>query len=169
LTVFNVYEPPNARGTPLERAERIVFVKDGFLWLAAIFPALWLLVKGLWLELVVFVLAVGALTWGFEAVGASPAASAVVVIIVQVVFGYEAGAIYGAALERRGWRPAATVAGRDQVDCERRFFEVWLRSQPAEQQGDGAVHGPVPSWTDSVWQRARDAMAIGRRLTGAKA
>jgi hypothetical protein len=167
LVVFTVYEPPDAPGDLVGRAERLVFVKDGFLWMAALFPAIWLLVKGLWLELIVFLAAVAAVTWGLEAAGMPNATTGMLLLAVQIVFGFEAGSLYGAALERRGWRMAGTVAGRDLTECERRFLEAWL---PAHGQAAApAPGGPVSSWAATAWENAKDAIARGRRLMGAKA
>jgi len=170
LVVYTVYEPPNASGDPVDRAERFLFVKDGFLWLAAIFPAIWLLVKGLWLEFIVFLVAVTGLTWGLEALGATAIASAVPLLIVQIIFGFEAGAIQGAALERRGWHMAGTITGRNRSECECRFFAAWLASPPAAQATVGA---PLPqnalhSWMEVASRTAKDAIVRGRRLIGAK-
>lgn len=167
MVVYNAYEPPYVQAPALERGERVAFVRDGFRWLAAMFPAVWLLVKGLWLELVVFLLAVGGLSWALEALGAAPAIVGAVLIIVQIVFGYEAGAVEGAALERRGWRLAGTMVGGDQAECERNFFASWL---PA--QSDMPTGGPStapPSWTDAMRKRALGAVTHARRLTGARA
>jgi len=165
LVVFNVYEPPNASGDPADRALGLVFVKDGFYWLAAIFPAVWLLVKRLWLELIIFLCAIALLTWGLEAMGATSTLSGMVLLIVQIVFGFEAGAVQTAALERRGWRLVGTVTGRNRAECERRFLETWLRSPP---EAPPPQHG-VSSWTETAVRNAKGAMLDWRRRLGAKA
>ena len=87
---------------------------------------------------------------------------------MQIVFGFEAGALYSAALERRGWRLVGTVAGRNREDCERRFLEVWL---PTHTDIPPTV-GPDPlapahadaSWSQTAIARAKDAVARGRRM-----
>lgn len=172
MIVFTVYEPPKASGDLQDRAERLVFIKDSFVWTAAIFPAVWLLLKGLWLEFLLFVGLAAALTWGAETLGAPTAVSAMLLLFVDIVLGYEAGALQGAALERRGWRLAGTVAGRDRIDCERRFLERWISSQPADQSAPAASPGKgdrIASWTATAWEGAMNAIARGRRLSGAKA
>jgi hypothetical protein len=172
LVVFTVYEPPNPARDPIDRAFELVFVKDGFTWLAAIVPALWFLVKGLWLELALFLVAATALTWGTEASATASALGGMLLLIVQVVIGFEADAIQGAALERRGWRLVATVAGRDRDDAERRFFETWQPAEPTalmSPDSDLAPQGAVASWTATAWRNAKEGLARGRRLIGAKA
>jgi len=164
LVVFNVYEPPTVARDRLDRATELVFVRDGFSWLAAIVPALWFLVKGLWLELLVFLGIAAAITWGIEATGALAELSGMLLLILQIVIGFEGGAIQGAALERRGWRLVGTVTGHDQDDCERRFFETWQPGEPAATREDSSA-----SWATIMLRNAKDGLTRGRRLIGAKA
>jgi Protein of unknown function (DUF2628) len=166
LVVFNIYEPPNPTRDRIDRAGELVFVKDGFSWLAAILPVIWFLVKGLWLELLVFLGIVAVLSWGIDAMGELGGLSGAVLLIVQIVLGFEAGTLQSAALERRGWSFVGTVTGHNQDDCERRFFETWQPSEltSSAPTGDGSV-----SWTATAWQNAKDGIARGRRLIGAKA
>jgi hypothetical protein len=168
LIVYTVYEPPQTSGDRADRAERLVFIKDSFTWTAAILPAVWLLFKRLWLELLAFVAIAAAVSWGVEAAGGPAALGALPLLIVQIVLGYEAPAIQGAALERRGWRFAGTVAGRDRLECERRFLESWLPAQPADQFPPAATpdrRGRIASWTATAW----DGLTRGRHPMGAKA
>jgi hypothetical protein len=37
------------------------------------------------------------------------------------------------ALARRGWRMLGASNGRNRAECERRFFEAWLPTQPVIQ------------------------------------
>jgi hypothetical protein len=177
LVVFNVYEPPNASGDRIDRATKLVFVRDGFHWWAALVPAAWLLIKGLWPEFLVFVVGAGLLAWLLEAVGASPEIGGMIFFVVQLLIGFEAGLIYTSSLERRGWQWQGTVTGRRLADCERSFFETWLTSQPSEplpskstpprDQDPGQSWGQ--SWTQTALQGAKDTVARGARLIGAKA
>jgi hypothetical protein len=138
LVVYTVYEPPHATGNPVDRALRLVFVKDGFQWLAALFPWVWLLFKGLWLEFLAFLVLAAGVTWGLQALGAPPSIESIPLLLLQIVFGFEAGWIQSLALERRGWRLLGTVTGRNEAECERRFFEGWLPTQPERARQPGA-------------------------------
>jgi Protein of unknown function (DUF2628) len=164
LVVFNVYEPLSPARDRIDRAAELVFVKDGFSWLAAIVPLLWFLVKGLWLELLVFLGVVAVLSWGIEAAGAFAELSGMVMIILQIVLGFEAGELQGMALERRGWRLVGTVTGHNQDECERSFFETW---QPSEIVGTPEDFDET--WGAAMLRTAKDSLARGRRLIGAKA
>lgn len=172
MVVFNVYEPPGQTGDRIDRAEQLVFIRDGFHWWAAIVPALWLLVKGLWLELVVFLVGAGVLAWLLEAIGMTSTAQSLMFLIVQIIIGYEASQIYAGALERRGWRAVGTVTGHNREECERRFIADWLQQQP---EGPRAPDDSAPtpgsgfqSWTQVALGNARQAIAQGRQLVGSR-
>ena len=116
------------------------------------------------------------LAWALEAIGVTPTASGVLFLIMQIVIGFEASSIHGAALERRGWRLAGTVTGRDLADCERRFLESWLASQPKDvpiPDGPSPPPNALQSWTQTALKGGKDALARGRGLitgkVGAKA
>jgi hypothetical protein len=164
VVIYTVHEPPNAAADRLESAEQLVFVKDGFSWFAAALPPIWLLMKRMWLEFALYLGGTGLLVWGMTAAGA-PNTANVILLIVQIVFGFEAGALYSAALERRGWRLVGTVAGRNSEDCERRFLEVWLPTH-TEIPARASIAAPATtpqSWVQSALARTRDALARGRR------
>lgn len=171
MVTFNVYEPPNASADRLESAEQLLFVKDGFSWFAALLPAFWLLWKRMWLELVVFVAGAGLIVWAFTEAGAPDTGNAIL-LIAQIILGFEAGALHGAALERRGYKLVGTVSGRGEEDCERRFLEVWLPTRTEIPASGPAVAAPAatPSWAQTAIGQAKDAIARGRRMfSGASA
>lgn len=165
MVTYNVFEPPNAPANRLESAEQLLFVKDGFSWLAALLPAFWLLWKRMWLELVVFMAGAGLLVWAFTAMGAPNVGNAIL-LIVQIVFGFEAGQLHSASLERRGYKYVGTVSGRSSEDSERRFLEVWLPTHTeipvSEPREDRPV--PPPSWAQAAIGQAKEAFARGRRM-----
>jgi hypothetical protein len=163
VVTYTVYEPPHASANRLESAEQLVFVKDGYTIIAALLPPIWLLAKRMWLEFVLYVSGSVLLVWALTSLGAAELGNALL-LIIQIVFGFEAGALYGASLERRGWRLVGTVTGRGQEDSERRFLEVWLPTRteiPAAPLG--ATTPAAPSWTDTALTHAKSAIARGRR------
>lgn len=168
MVIYFVHEPPNASANRLESAEQLLFVKDGFSWLAALVPAIWLLTKRMWLEAIGFMACAGLLVWAFTAAGAPNVGSAIL-LAVQILFGFEANALCSAALERRGWRLVGTVSGYNREDSERRFLEVWLPTH-TEIPPVGAQGGtpPAASWTRTAIAQAKNAITRGRRtLAGA--
>ena len=164
MVIFNVHEPPNVSGNRLQSAEQLVFVKDGYTWLAALVPPLWLLWKRMWLEFAIYAGVTGLLVWLLASAGATNVSNALL-LIIQIVFGFEAGALYSASLERRGWRLVGTVSGRNAEDAERRFLEAWLPTHTEIPQTVGAVDpgSARETWAEAALAQAKDALARSRR------
>ena len=57
MTTFTVHEPPDMGASREERADRMVFVRDGFSWGALAFGPLYFLVKREWAGLIAFIAA----------------------------------------------------------------------------------------------------------------
>jgi hypothetical protein len=169
LVVFTVFEPPSPAGDRIARAERLAFVREGFHWWAAITPPVWLLVKGLWLELIVLVAGAGALGWALETAGVPNNVISMIFLALQIVIGFEASTIEASALAWRGWRELGIVTGRDELECERRFFKDWLAQEPEHIPGSegGAPPRGLRSWTEVGLAGAKDALTRGRRVIGA--
>jgi hypothetical protein len=49
---------------------------------------------------------------------------------LNILIGFEADTLRRWGLERRGWHTVATVTGANAAECERRFFDSWLPTQP---------------------------------------
>jgi hypothetical protein len=175
LVEYTVYEPRYTADDPIERAEQLAFVKEGFHWWAAIVPAVWLIVKGLWLELGVCLVVIAALTSGLDALGVNASVGGSLLLIAQVVFGFEAGTIESAALERRGWRRVGWVEGRNLAYSEHRFFADWLPSQrEAQPRSPDLFSGPTPKGpiselAETAMRTARDAASRWRQRIGSGA
>lgn len=126
---FTVHERPDPARDRLERAEALVFIKDGFSWSAFLLGPLWLAGNGLWLALVGYLALVGAVTAGLDALEVSDTWISLAILAIHVALGYEADTLQRAALARRGWQSIGSVTGRSRSDCERRFFDGWLAAQ----------------------------------------
>ena len=127
---YTVHEPPNPPADRVDRAESLVFVKDGFSWAAALFAPLWMLAHRLWWPLlgyVVLTVAIQVLQWStlFD-----PRWFGLVGLAINLLIGFEADTMRRWALDRRGWHSLGSVTGKSAAECERRFFETWLPSQP---------------------------------------
>jgi hypothetical protein len=130
VTVYNVYEPPEgADADAMERAEKVVFVKEGFNWVALIVPAFWLLFQRMWLELVVLLVLVIGPQWMFGPEEAGQRVAGLVTLGLTVLFAFEANDLRGWALQRRGYRFAGVATGRGRDEAERSFFTAWLPQQ----------------------------------------
>jgi hypothetical protein len=140
MLTFTVHEPPHPPADRIDRAESLVFVKDGFSWIAALFSPIWLLVHRLWWPLLGYVVLSGLfelVRWGAIV---DPGWVMLAVIALHLVIGFEADTLRRWALDRRGWQMLGSVSGRNAAECERRFYEGWLPMQPVI----APVSGPPP-------------------------
>ena len=140
MITFTVHEPPSPPPDRLERAESLVFVKDGFSWAAALFGPVWLLVHRLWWALLGYVVICAGMEAVRWAAGLDPGWVTVGALGLALLIGMEAGTLRRWRLDRKSWRMIGSVSGRKADECERRFFEEWLPKQPV-------VPPPLPSFT----------------------
>jgi len=130
MLTFTVHEPPHPPADSIDRAESLVFVKDGFSWAAALFSPIWMLVYRLWWPLLGYVVLSGLfelVRWG-TSVG--PEWITLAAIALHLLIGLEADTLRRWMLDRNGWRTLGSVSGRNAAECERRFFELWLPGLP---------------------------------------
>jgi len=141
MKTYTVHEPPGAPADRLDRADSLVFVKDGFNWTAAIFGPIWFLANRMWLVFAAYIGGMVVLELLLLLAGASDAFSIILMTAVNVLIGFEASSLRQWTLDRNGWRLAGTVVGRNWPDCERRFFEAWLPGQPFVSADALSPHG----------------------------
>jgi hypothetical protein len=128
MTIYTVHAP--ARVEAPEAAPMVLaFVKEGFNWPALFVPAIWLIVRRMWLVLLLYLL-VGAL------IGAAiQAVAEFVVVAVSIAFAFlfalEANGLRRWTMARKGWRMIGVAEGRNQLEAERRFFSELLAERPA--------------------------------------
>jgi len=130
MLTFTVHEPPNPPADRVDRAEGLVFIKDGFAWLAVPLAPVWLLMHRLWWALLAWVGAVAALQLAQQFGVLTENTTGLMTLGLNVLVGFEAGTLRRWALDRKGWSMLGAVSGRTEDECERRFFDGWLPSQP---------------------------------------
>jgi hypothetical protein len=142
---YTVHEPPNPASDRIDRAEGLVFVRDGFSWTAALFAPVWLIVHRLWWPLLGYVVLSGSIEFLRLATALDTGWTTLAVVGLHLLIGFEADALRRWTLDRRGWRTVGSVTGRSAEECERRFFDQWLPAQPviapASGPGGGASGG----------------------------
>jgi hypothetical protein len=78
----------------------------------------------------------------------SPIMSALAVAALHLVVGFEAADLRHQALERDGYRALGVTVGKDALDCERRFLDLWLvksgvhAGDPGQTGGKSEAPGP---------------------------
>lgn len=130
VVTYTVHEPPSPKADRVDRAEDIVFVKDGFSWPTAIFPPLGFAAKGLWLPAAAYVAVVTVVCSALTAIGADNSWTSLIVMALNLFLGFEASSVHRLMLDRSGWQMLGSVSGKSLEECERRFFETWMPGQP---------------------------------------
>ena len=130
MRTYTIHERPDPAADRVDRAEALVFVKDGFSWAAALFAPLWLIVHRLWWPLLGYVVLSAALQLPQLLFTFDSRWLGLAVLALHLLIGLEADTLRRWALERRGWRTVGTVSGKTAAECERRFFDAWLPAQP---------------------------------------
>src|SRR5437016_5573314 len=82
MTVYTVHEPPRRSDDPLAHAERFIFVRDGFSFIAFLLTPLWMLRHRLWLALICYLGLLIALTAALRLVGISGGAIASAMLLL---------------------------------------------------------------------------------------
>ena len=119
MRIYAAYLDPAS----LERDRGVTMVKEGMCWPAFFFSFLWAAWHGLWRETLALLAAALGTVAILTAAGAGGMTGLLCVLAVAAFVGGAANDWRGRALERRGWRPVAMVAGRNAEDAARRFFE----------------------------------------------
>lgn len=133
-----------------DKAERAVFVRDGFSWSALIFGPLWLLHNGMLLLFIAFVVVVAGLI-GAVSEFVSPIVAAPLVPGLGLWFAFEARALRRWSLARRGWRMTGIVEARTRREAEHRYFDDRLHpSWPLAPRQSGAQQ-PIKALAVGPW------------------
>lgn len=130
VVTYTVHEKPDPAPDRLDRGDALLFIKDGFSWLTALFPPLGFISKSLWLATFLYLVVVSAIVVGLTHISFDPTWTSILVTALNIYLAFEISSIERWSLERAGWRMLGVVTGRNLADCERRFMESWLPSQP---------------------------------------
>ncbi len=150
MTVFTVHEPPHPPVDRIDRAEALVFLKDGFTFGAFFLGPVWLLANRLWLALAGYLGIVALAALALKGLDASPGWHGLLVLGLNAIVAWEAHALKVAKLDGEGWTLLGSVSGTGLRECERRFFEHWLASQPARRQGQQTAMSSGPASASAV-------------------
>ncbi len=134
MVTFTAHERDSGAQDIAARAEAILFVKEGFAWLALFFSLLWLIYHRMWIVLTGFVASIVLLAAGVVYTGLEDDAAIISTIALSAVFALQANDLRRWSLARRGYQLVELVNGRDRGECEQKFFTSWLASQGAQAQ-----------------------------------
>ncbi|WP_439543701.1 DUF2628 domain-containing protein [Hyphomicrobium sp.] len=165
MAAYTVHEPREKPASKEELAENLVFIRDGFSWLAAIFGPLYLLFRGEWRALALYLVIATVLGAALQALGARPDWIGWAMLLLNIVVGLEMSELRRWSLSRAGWREIATVNGAGEDEAERRFFESWLPSATVASSGhDGAIPSPRNTRDDTASRVQRSLDGLSARL-----
>ena len=144
MAVSTVHAPAGYGVDVRARPDQFVFVRDGFYFWAFVLSILWLVWHRLWLALLGYLaltLAVEIALWSF---GASAGTRFVVMGLIALLLGLEAGSLRRWKLSRRKWRQIDVVVADSEEAAERRFFDRWHAAAPRDGAHGGAALHPLP-------------------------
>ena len=104
--------------------EDAVSIKEGFSWLALIFPLFWALWYRLWIQVVVLVVLIGVVVLLAEFAVVDQLSIGAIEVAVGLVFGFLGNDWRRRNLTARGYVEAGIVAGRDRAAAEHRYFSI---------------------------------------------
>ncbi len=130
MKTYTVHEHPEPPADRLDRAGRLVFIRDGFSWSAGLLTPFWAIAHRLWFVLLGYIATLIVMSIGFYALDLSQTVSTITILALQLAIAFEAASLRRWELRFRGWQFLGSVNGRTREDCERRFFALWLPSQP---------------------------------------
>lgn len=149
MPTYTVHVPSGIEDS-VARAERTIFVREGFSLPAFVFGPLFLAYRRLWRAALAWLVAAIAL-WGLTHVLALPVAVTLLLFLVlAVLVGLEANEAQRQALGRRGYIGSALVTGSTRSTVERTFFAGWSATglgHSAGRAGGGLVAASDPAGT----------------------
>jgi hypothetical protein len=151
MIVYTVHEPePHAQSIE-ERADDIVFVKEGFTWWGFLFGPFWLLFNRLWFEFIAFILLSSAIAAAMKQLGLQEQGQVFVSLFFMFLIGFEGNNLRRWRLERKNYTFLASMAGRDFEECERRFFDAWLPYASGQKNKPPLPPSPPSTPTPASW------------------
>ena len=142
---------PASYGVDVRTApEKLVFVRDGFYVWAFVAAIFWMIWHRLWLALLGYIALMIVAEIAMSAAGVGSGARLLVMAVIALLVGLEAGSLRRWKLSGRKWRQLDVVVADSEEDAERRFFERW--NARTMQNSDRATTSPPPLPRASIAQ-----------------
>lgn len=121
MAVFTVHVPPGT-ADPIRRADRTIFVREGFSIAAFVFGPLFLIYRRLWLAALGWFIVAILLGAAARLLHLSEPSLFVLFLLLGLMTGLEVSAFRQAALRRRGYIFAALLTSPNREGAERAYF-----------------------------------------------
>lgn len=122
MTLYSLHLPREIPRNPVQMAEKLRVVKDGFSWVAFLFPLPWLLINRLWLWSFAYIAANILIGMASEALGASDGIMLFPFLLLSLFIGLEAGSLKSEGLKKRGYTQVASLIASSAEEAELKFF-----------------------------------------------
>jgi hypothetical protein len=149
MPVYTVHAPVNS-GADLSATDRFEFVRDGFLFWAALLSPAWLAWHRLWLALLGWIAVTVVVEFGLAALGGGRGAILAADVLIAILMGFEAASLQRWTLSRRNWRQLDIVVADDEESAERRFFDRWTARQRGLTNDQWAIDRGAPPPTRNI-------------------
>ncbi len=128
MKIYTVHKPIVSSQDPLDQADELIFVREGFSWFAFLLPLIWLIYQKLWVELVVYFIIVMLFQSLILYFGVGESLSLYFTLFINLIFGFESNNIRRWNLDRADYQMVGSVCGRNQKESEIKFFSHWKHS-----------------------------------------
>lgn len=139
MNLYTVHYRQESEDSLTGLAQDVVLVKDGFNWSALFLPSVWFLSKKMWLVFATYLVIQAVLLIIVFWVELPSDVLTITKITGNLILGFEANNLQRWSLERSRYRERETVAARDIVAAEHRFFSH-LTSGKVFNRRSGEVH-----------------------------
>lgn len=146
MAVYTVHAPASYYATDVRTTpDKLVFVRDGFYFWAFVAAIIWLIWHRLWLALVAYLAVSVVAEIAMSAAGVGAGARFLVMAVIALLVGLEAGSLRRWKLSRGKWLQLDIVVADSEEAAERRFFERWnAKTVQNSERGNTSSPPPLP-------------------------
>jgi len=136
MQIYTVHTKPRAPSFLLGKgeAEKTVFVKEGFCWMAALFTVFWACWNHMWRHGAMLVVAALVLYFIFGGTGVAASLQILVVLGALLVVGFEGNNWRREELEKKEYALIAVVAGKNRDAAVFRYLKNTTVTTPGDDQ-----------------------------------
>ena len=122
MKLYTIHYREEARDSITGLAQDMVLVKDGFSWPAFLFPTVWFLAKKMWIVFAIYLAIQGLVLSAVYYWSLPTEITTIAKITSNLILGFEGNDLYRWSLRRARYREHGTIAARDELAAEHRFF-----------------------------------------------
>lgn len=131
MKIFTIHELPFPSDNKIKRAVSLKFIKYGFSWGAFFFSPVYFIFKSEWLGLFFYFLSLLLFLSLFTFFKLDMDVFSLYLIVLHLIFGFEASSLQRLWLRLRGWREIDAITGLNKDECERNYFSEYFGDEPS--------------------------------------